>query len=210
MDFGLYIIITKPVLAHTRIAEICVRQKIKYLQLREKSLNDKELLQIARDLKSITKDSQTMFIVNDRVDICILSDADGLHLGQDDISICDVKKLLHKKIILGVSTHNLQQFKEAQNLDLDYIGFGPIYKTPTKLNPDPVVGTDMLNNILPTSKIPVVAIGGIDEDNISEVLNAGAKNLCMVRALMNTSDFENKIIRIRETMSKHLNKSGMF
>ena len=197
MNFGLYVIMTNPVLPYTKIAEICVKQKIRYLQLREKEFDDKNLLKIAREIKSITKGSETMFIVNDRVDICMLSDADGIHLGQEDISFNDARMILPKEKIIGLSTHNIEQAQSALELDPNYIGFGPIYSTPTKKKPDPVVGCKMLSKIMAISEIPVVAIGGIDESNLIDVLKTGAKNICMVRAFMNTMDLENKLIKIK-------------
>ncbi len=198
MDFGLYVIITKPVLPYTNIAEICVKHKIKYLQLREKYLDDKKLLAIAKDIQSITKNSETKFIVNDRVDICLLSNADGVHLGQEDLPCDEVVKILPKDKIVGISTHNIEQAKQALLQNPDYIGFGPIYKTPTKEKPDPVVGCNLLKEVLTIANKPVVAIGGIDEDNIDEVLTSGAKNLSLVRFLMNTHKFEERIIIIKE------------
>ncbi|MCL2062778.1 MAG: thiamine phosphate synthase [Candidatus Cloacimonetes bacterium] len=209
MDFGLYIIISNPVLAYSKIAEICVRQKIKYLQLREKDLDDRKLLAIAREIKSITKDSETKFIINDRADICLLSEADGLHLGQDDISFQDAVDLLPKGKIIGISTHNIDQALNALKFNPDYIGFGPIFKTPTKKKPDPEVGCDQLKQIITISHnlnksqdIPIVAIGGIDENNICEIISTGAKNICMVRAFMSNNDFEKKIIKIKKYLER--------
>ena len=198
MNFGLYIIMTKPILPYTEIAEICVRQNIKYLQLREKDTDDRALLSIARDIKSITKASATKFIINDRADICLLSDADGVHLGQDDISFPDIKRILPDDKVIGLSTHNFEQATSALSLNPDYIGFGPVYKTPTKQKPDPVVGCENLKHIISISQRPVVAIGGIDESNIHEVLAAGAKNVCMVRYFMESRDLENRIKKINE------------
>jgi len=202
MNFGLYIIITNPVLPHTRIAEICVRQNIKFLQLREKDMDDKTFSNIASDILSITKNSNTMFIINDRVNLCRLINADGVHIGQDDMPFHEAKSTLKKDAIIGVSTHNIEQAKTAIANNPTYIGFGPIYKTPTKKIPDPVVGCDLLTEVLNFSKIPVVAIGGIDEFNIHEVIKAGAKNICMVRALMNSFDFEDKLKKINDLINK--------
>ena len=198
MNFGLYIIITKPILPYTEIAEICVRQNIKYLQLREKDIDDRALLGIAREIKSVTKGSETKFVINDRVDICLLSDADGLHLGQDDVSFQDVKQILPENKVIGLSTHNFEQAMDALRYAPDYIGFGPVYKTPTKRKPDPVVGCDNLKHIVSISQRPVVAIGGIDENNIHDVLATGAKNICMVRYFMEAKDLEDRIKKINE------------
>ena len=206
MDFGLYIIITNPVLPYTKIAEICVKQKVKYLQLREKDKNDRELLAIARNIVSITKRTETKFIINDRVDICLVVDADGVHLGQEDLSINEVRKILPNDKIIGVSTHNYSQAKEAFEQNPDYIGFGPIFSTPTKKKPDPVVGCNALSETLNKislqtfREIPIVAIGGINETNIKEVLQTGVRNICMVRHFMKKTELEIEIVKIKEVI----------
>ena len=107
MDFVIYIIITKPQLPYTTIAEKCVKNGIKMLQLREKDLSDKELVRIGREIKSITKGSETKFVVNDRPDIAVLCDADFLHLGQDDISMEDARRVVGD--MRGLSTHLLNK-----------------------------------------------------------------------------------------------------
>src|SRR5215469_9845987 len=136
-EIALYIIITNPTLPYTKIAELCVKNEIKMLQLREKhdTFTDKELLKIAREIKSITIGSDTLFIVNDRIDICLLSNADGVHLGQDDLSFEDACRLVCYDKLIGVSTHNLNQAEEALKHKPDYIGFGPVFQTPTKKIP---------------------------------------------------------------------------
>ena len=135
MDFGIYIIITKPQLPYTTIAEKCVKNGIKMLQLREKDLSDKELVRIGREIKSITKGSETKFVVNDRPDIAVLCDADFLHLGQDDIAMEDARRVVGDMRI-GLSTHSIEQATVALMKNPDYIGFGPIIQPMQKLFPD--------------------------------------------------------------------------
>ena len=202
MNFGLYVILTKPILPYAEITEICVKHKIKYIQLREKNIDDKQLLTIAKTIKSITNGTDTKFIINDRADICMLANADGIHLGQDDISLADAKKILSNDKIIGLSTHNILQAKQAISEKPDYIGFGPVYKTPTKEKPDPVVGCDLLKQVISFSTVPVVAIGGIDETNLNEVLSTGAENICLVRYLMETTNFEEKLIYIKNKLER--------
>jgi thiamine-phosphate pyrophosphorylase len=201
-DFGLYIIITKPVLRYSTIAEICVKHKIKMLQLREKHLTDKEIVSIGREIKSITKGSDTNFVINDRPDIAILCDADYLHLGQNDLCYEDARRITGNNIKIGLSTHSIQQAKDALVNKPDYIGFGPVYKTPTKAIPDAVVGTERLTEVLKFSDVPVVAIGGIFPENIHEVLKTGARNIALVRYFMETEDFEKRIINIQSYLNK--------
>ncbi len=205
-NFGLYIIMTQPVLPYTKIAEICVKHKIKYLQLREKHFSDKVLLQLAKDIQSVCKGSETQFVVNDHVSIAILSQADGVHLGQDDLNKEDAETLFKQKRVIGLSTHNLLQAETALSQNPDYIGFGPLYTTPTKANPDPVTGLSPVKEVLKLSEkadIPVIGIGGIDETNICHVLDTGIRNVALVRYFMNCNDFENRLIRIQHLITSY-------
>ncbi len=200
-DFGIYIIITKPVLSYTTIAEKCVSNGIKMVQLREKNITDKELVKIGKDIRGITKGTGTSFVVNDRPDIAAICDADYLHLGQDDISVEDARKIAGDMKI-GLSTHSIEQAQEALKKNPAYIGFGPVYPTTAKANPDKPVGTDQLNQVLGFSKVPVVAIGGIFPENIQSVINAGARNIAMVRYFMQTDEFEKRLEFLNELLNK--------
>ncbi len=192
-NFGLYVIITKPCLSYKEIAQICVDKGVKMLQLRQKNLSDRELLSISKEIMSVTKGTATKYIVNDRVDIAFLSDADGVHLGQDDLTIFEARKILGADKIIGLSTHSIEQATKAISQNPTYIGFGPIYPTPTKAIADPCVGTKLLKEVLNFSPIPVVAIGGIDEKTAIEVKATGAKNICAVRYLMESEDLGARI-----------------
>lgn len=197
-DFGLYVIITNPTLSYGEIAEICVRQQIGMLQLREKNLSDKQLLEAARLIKSITKGSKTKFVMNDRADIAVLSDADFLHLGQDDLSLAEARRIVGPDMGIGLSTHSIDQAKKAIAQQPDYIGFGPVYKTTTKKIADPTVGVELLSDIIHQSPVPVVAIGGIFPENIDTILRAGARNFSLVRYLMETTQTEQRIMQVKE------------
>jgi thiamine-phosphate pyrophosphorylase len=183
-DFGLYAIITEPQLPYDTIAEIFAEEEIAFVQLREKKLSDRKVIDVARMLKKIFKNTQTKLVINDRPDIAMLVEADYLHLGQEDILPEEARFITNNKIPIGLSTHNLIQLKQALKHNPAYVGFGPIFPTTTKEKPDPVVGTEMLKKALKIATIPVVAIGGIFPENIDEVLQTGAKNICMVRYFM--------------------------
>lgn len=190
--FGIYIIITNPRLPYVTIAEKCVYHGIKMLQLREKNISDKELIKIGKDIRSITKGTNTNFVVNDRPDIAAICNADYLHLGQDDISIEDARKIVGNMKI-GLSTHSIDQAIEALTKGPDYIGFGPIFPTNAKSIPDKPVGTQQLKQVLFFANVPVVAIGGIFPENIEQVIEAGAKNIAMVRHFMQTDEFDKRV-----------------
>lgn len=198
-NFGIYIIITNPTLPYSTIAEICVRNEIKMLQLREKNLDDRSLIRIGREIKSITKGSETRFVMNDRPDLAVLCDADVLHLGQDDMPLEEARKIVGDMPI-GLSTHSIEQAKRALELDPMYIGFGPIFPTNAKAKPDAPVGTEKLSEVLQFAQVPVVAIGGLFPENIEQVVKAGAQNIALVRHFMQTSDLETRI----HEMNHHL------
>lgn len=196
-DFGLYIIITKPFLSYTTIAEKCVAHGIKMLQLREKNLPDRELIKIGKEIRNITKGTGTKLVINDRPDIAAICEADFLHLGQDDISINDAREIVGDMKI-GLSTHSIEQAKEALKNNPSYIGFGPVYPTNAKAIPDKPVGTEQLKQVLGFANIPVVAIGGIFPENIKHVIDAGAKNIVMVRYFMQTGEFDKRVNEIKK------------
>jgi thiamine-phosphate pyrophosphorylase len=170
------------------------------LQLREKNLSDKELIRVGKQIREITRGTYTNFVINDRPDIAVICEADYLHLGQDDIPIEEARKIVGNMKI-GVSTHSIKQAKDALSKKPDYIGFGPIYPTNTKAIPDKPVGVDQLKEVLQFSNVPVVAIGGIDNSNIINVINTGAQNVALVKYLMQTNELEKRIIEINKLIN---------
>jgi len=206
--FGLYVIVTRPTLPYSKIAEQCVRLGITMLQLREKHLDDKQLLKVARELRQITRGTNTKLVINDRPDIAALCEADYLHLGQDDIPIEYARQIVGNMKI-GLSTHSISQAKEAISKKPDYIGFGPIYPTNAKAKPDPPVGVKLLKEVVEFSPIPVVAIGGIFPENLDEVLKAGATSVAMVRHLMQTEFFYEYAKMIIEKINTYENSTSI-
>jgi len=200
-DSGIYIIITHPTLPYRTIAEDCVSMGIKMLQLREKDIPDGELLKIAKELREITRGTQTSLVIDDRPDIAALCQADYLHIGQSDLPIEEARKIVGNMKI-GLSTHSMVQVKEALKKKPDYIGFGPVFPTPTKAIADPAVGTKLIKKVMSISNIPVVVLGGLFPDNISSVIKAGAKNVALVRYFMETKDFKRRINTIKELLQK--------
>jgi thiamine-phosphate pyrophosphorylase len=200
-DFGLYIIITNPQSSYRSIAESCVERGVKMLQLREKALSDKELIRIGKEIRAITRGSETSFVMNDRADIAAICEADFLHLGQDDMSMEEARNIVGNMKI-GLSTHSIQQVKEALAQQPDYIGFGPVYPTTTKAKPDQPVGIEQLKQVLDIATVPVVAIGGIFPENIESILKAGAKNIAMVRHFMQTHQFDERVLEFTNLINK--------
>lgn len=154
------------------------------LQLREKNMPAKKILELGKKIKQLCSEYGAIFIVNDRIDIAAILDADGVHLGQDDLDIKSARDILGNDKIVGISTHAPEQALKAVEDGADYIGVGPVFATPTKEGRIPV-GLDYVKWSSENIDIPTFAIGGIDEENVEEVINAGAKRVAVVRAIIN-------------------------
>jgi thiamine-phosphate pyrophosphorylase len=191
-DFGLYGILTDPVIGYEALAEIMVQRFVRYIQLRMKRASADEVRKKALRLRQIVR-GESRLIINDHPKIAKDVKADGVHLGQSDVSYTIARQILGEHAIIGISTHNLDQVRAASLLKPDYIGVGPVYKTPTKEIPDPVIGLDGMSAMIAAAEVPAVAIGGIDLSNVKEVLGHGAKNLCAVRCINQSNNPEKEI-----------------
>lgn len=154
------------------------------LQLREKNMSAKKIVELGKKIKILCSEYNTTFIVNDRVDIAAILEADGVHLGQDDLDVKSAREILGENIIVGVSTHAPEQALKAVEAGADYIGVGPVFATPTKEGRIPV-GLDYVKWTTENIDLPAFAIGGIDEENVEDVIKAGAKRIAVVRAIVN-------------------------
>jgi thiamine-phosphate pyrophosphorylase len=150
----------------------------------------------------MTKEADVTFIVNDDIDLAMIVKADGVHIGQDDLPIEKVKDLVGNEMIVGLSTHSPEQAEDAVRRGADYIGVGPIYKTYTKKDVCDPVGLDYLSYVVRNISIPHVAIGGIKENNMNEVIGRGAKCLAMVTEIVGADDIEEKIKTIKQNMKR--------
>ena len=197
-DFGFYSILTDPIRGYEYLAELLVEFEVPFLQLRMKTEDKFAVLKTAEKIRKITENSKTIFIVNDFLQIAKDSGADGVHIGQGDTSPLDARAFLGENAIIGLSTHNINETKAAQDEPIDYIGIGPVYATPTKQIPDPVLGLENMKQMVDATKHPSVCIGGIDFERIKAVLQAGAHNFCVVRLLNqaeNPKDILQKILQ---------------
>ena len=165
------------------------------LQLRAKTLSPRDFLDLARETRKLTGSHGCRLIVNDRVDIAMACGADGVHLGQDDLPLYAARKLMGDKII-GISTHDVAQAKEAEHGGADYIGFGPMFGTTTKNTGYAARGLDMLRHVRAAVTIPIVAIGGITENNVAQVWQAGADSAAIISEVLGAKDIAGKVTRI--------------
>jgi len=160
---------------------------VQMLQLRVKALAPRDFCALARRARAETRRAGCRLIVNDRIDIALACDADGVHLGQEDLPLAAGRKLLGSKIV-GISTHDLEQAKEAERNGADYIGFGPLFGSATKATGYTARGLEMLKQIRSAVKIPIVAIGGINEANVQQVWQAGADSAAIISDILRAQD----------------------
>lgn len=153
------------------------------LQYRNKSGNAREMLDHARELKQRVG-SGVKLIMNDRADLCLAADLDGVHVGQDDLSAESVRKMIGSNRWLGVSAHNPEQLAEADKTSADYLAIGPIFATGSKSNPDPVVNLEGIRRARELTRKPLVAIGGITRANARSVIEAGADSVAVISDLI--------------------------
>lgn len=193
---GLYVILdpsVRPTRPLTDVMAEAAKGGTTIFQYRNKTVSIKQAYAEALSLRQLAAELRVLFIVNDRCDLALAVDADGVHLGQDDLPVADARKLLGPKKIIGLSTHNPAQVKEAVHLKPDYIGFGPIFKPGSKQDHDPVVGIDGLKTIRPLTSLPIFAIGGIQLANARSVMQAGANGIAVISAVLTAPDISQTV-----------------
>jgi thiamine-phosphate pyrophosphorylase len=165
---------------------------IRSVQLREKDMSVGELTQYAIKVREMTREYNASLFVNDRIDVAMAVGADGVHLGRRSIPVQAARRIANEDFIIGVSTHSIKEAADAWNEGADFITFGPVYETPSKMKYGRPLGINMLRKAASSIKIPVYAIGGINKGNISDVMETGVKGAAMISALLGADDVEQK------------------
>jgi thiamine-phosphate pyrophosphorylase len=198
----LYAIIDKKVCAHKSLLNVVNKIKkagVSIIQFRDK-ISDKEIVfKDTQMMRNLLLNSKSIFVINDYVDVAKILDLDGIHLGQDDISIETARKILGKDTIIGVSCHNLKQAVRAQNNGADYISIGPIFATSLKPQAKPI-GLGIIKKVRSKIKIPFFVIGGINETNLNKVLFAGARKIAICRAICQADNIIGTIKNFRKKL----------
>lgn len=184
----------------TTVVQSLLAAGIRIIQYREKHMKMGAMLEECRILRALTQEAGACFIVDDFVDIALLSKADGVHIGQEDLSVQDVRALAGSKLLIGVSTHAKEQAEKAVRDGADYIGVGPIFATKTKEDVVAPVGLSYLSWVKEHITIPFVAIGGIKAHNIGQVVAAGASCCALVSEFVGADDIEASVARVRAAM----------
>jgi len=172
----------------TEIARKLIGAGVKMLQYRAKNVPAKEMLASARELAGLARSAGARFFVNDRPDVAYLSKAHGVHVGQDDLDVEEARAVVGPEAWVGLSTHNIEQFEKAARSSADYIAIGPIFETTSKVNPDRVVGLELVRRARHLTERPVVAIGGITLERAAEVIDAGADSVAVISDILGAED----------------------
>lgn len=193
---GLYVIVDTQVLkgrSHIEVAGQAIRGGARIIQLRDKLSSKKELLSVAQKLKELCSEKKVLFIINDYLDVALAVEADGVHLGQDDLSLKVARRLLPIDKIIGCSTTSVERAASVEADGADYIAVGSIYPTLSKTltsTPAKVIGLETLRQVRQAVSLPVVAIGGIDKDNVAEVISSGANAVAVISAVVGAANVE--------------------
>ncbi|PSL42331.1 thiamine-phosphate diphosphorylase [Salsuginibacillus halophilus] len=190
-EFELYVITGEnfhPGRAMEDVMEEAMQGGADIIQLRDKKSSKLEVLEKARKLRQLTYDYGVTFIVNDHIDVALTVDADGIHLGQDDLPLADARQIVGPDKLIGISTHAIEEAKAAEAGGADYIGAGPVFPTNTKEDVVDPVATSYVQAVKAEVNIPFVAIGGIKLHNVDEVLEAGAERICVVSEIVGAED----------------------
>jgi thiamine-phosphate pyrophosphorylase len=203
-DLSLYLV-TDRTLSLGRSLEYVVEEAVKggvtMVQLREKKSSSKEFYEQAIILKKCLKPYNIPLIINDRLDIALACDADGLHIGQNDLPCHLVRKLFGKNKIIGLSVESVQDALDANESDVDYIGISPVFNTSTKIDTAPSLGLEGVSEINKISRFPSVAIGGINKTNAAGVMQAGAGGIAVVSAIMSAESPREAALELKHIIS---------
>lgn len=198
----LYVILDATLLNNSpyNCAEELAAGGVRLLQYRDKAASAADLLETSQRLISSMKSRGVSMIVNDRPDVAALAGAAGVHVGQEDLDPEQARAVVGEQMWVGVSTHNVEQFRRALATTADYIAVGPIFATPSKANPDPVVGLDFIRQVRPLTDKPIVAIGGITLESAASVVAAGADSVAVIRDVLCAANPAEKARRYLETL----------
>jgi len=190
---GIYAIIDnfgRPELDHLALARAAVRAGVKVVQLRAKNLPTRDLVAAAREIAALCRSEGVLFIVNDRLDVALAAQADGAHLGQEDLPLAAARKIAGNRLLIGISTHSVEEARQAERQGADYVGFGAIYATASKAKVTAPQGKRRLAEATAAVAIPVIAIGGITREKLPEIHAAKAAGAAVIGAWVLAADPE--------------------
>ncbi|UCF83851.1 MAG: thiamine phosphate synthase [Desulfobacteraceae bacterium] len=191
-------------LSHTELTQLAIAGGADTIQYRQKSGPTREMIEIAQNMKQLCKEAGVTFIVNDRLDVAIAVEADGVHLGQEDFPIPLARELLGEGRIIGGSAATIAEARNCLSEGADYVGFGPVYTTTSKDDAGPVSGIGILKQVVETIPLPIIAIGGVDAQNTPEVIRAGAHGIAVISAVCCQDDPEQATNSLFQALHKNI------
>ena len=202
IDFKLYLITDRKQVKNSNLLSAVKKALaggVRAVQLREKDLDTRDLLKLAYRMKDLTHDYDAKLFINDRFDIALAVSADGVHLTRNSIPVEAVRKTVGKKLLIGVSTHSLKEAGEAERGGADFVTFGPVYRTPSKVKYGAPVGLDELSRVCSKIKVPVFALGGVKMNRVNKVRESGAYGVAMISEIFKAENIKKKT---REVLSE--------
>jgi thiamine-phosphate pyrophosphorylase len=204
VDWSVYVITDRYIAGDHSILDVvraAIRGGASVVQLREKTATTREMVELGQALHELTQQAGVPLIVNDRLDVALAVEAEGVHLGHDDMPPAIARRLIGPDRILGVSPEALTEARQAERNGADYLGVGDVYGTPSKPDAGTPIGIEGLTEVVGAVSIPVVAIGGITPDNVGAVIEAGAAGVAVISAIVAAPDPEGAARRLREIIS---------
>lgn len=201
MDWTLYVITDAKLSqgrSHLEVARAAIEGGASIIQFRDKEMTTRQLVETARKIKELTEETDIPLIINDRLDVALAVDADGVHVGQDDMPTTLARQLIGPNKIMGVSASTVEEALQAEREGADYVSASPVFTTPTKPDAPPPTGLEGLRAIVEAVNLPVIAIGGINERNVREVIEAGAHGVAVISAVVSAPDIAAAARRLRE------------
>jgi len=190
--------------SHEDLARLGIAGGADTVQLREKGGSTRRMIEVAKSMAAVCRSARVPFIVNDRIDVAIAAQADGVHLGQSDFPIPLARELLGKDKLIGGSAATLEEARICLAEGADYVGFGPVYVTDSKEDAGPVSGPKGLKQVVETIPLPIIGIGGITAENVSEIMKAGAYGVAVISAVCCQIDPEGATRALREALERSI------
>jgi thiamine-phosphate pyrophosphorylase len=202
---GLYVITERvPALDrdHAAVALAALAGGATVIQLRDKALDGRELLETAQELRRLTRETGRLLIINDRIDLALAVEADGVHLGQSDLPVALARRLLGPSALIGCSVRTVEEARAAEEAGADHLGVGPVFSTATKLDAGVPIGLEAIRALRAATSLPLVAIGGINAGNVAAVMAAGACSAAVISAVSQATDMTEAALRLAEEIAR--------
>lgn len=205
IDFRVYLITDRKLTTDINwTVEEALKSGVKAVQIREKDLSAREQIDLSRKLQTLAERYRAKLFINDRADIALALNLDGVHLGSGSLPPDVIERISRGRLLIGVSTHSLDEALDAESRGADFITFGPVYETPSKLQYGRPVGIKALKRVTERIRIPVFAIGGINKKNIPEVMDAGAYGIALISAIMSSANPGNSARELIELIERSI------